>query len=97
MNTKPYLWHLRLGHINEKGLKELERHGALEGDKISALRFYEECILGKSSRTRFKTAVHSIKGTLDYIHADMWEPSQFDFLGGANYFLSLINDYSRMV
>ncbi|KAH9763262.1 hypothetical protein KPL70_001098 [Citrus sinensis] len=83
IQDKTYLWHLRLGHISEKGLKELERQGALEGDKISTLGFCEECILGKSSRTRFKTAVHSTKGTLDYIHADLWGPSQIDSLGGA--------------
>ena len=77
-------------------MKELERQGALEGDKISTLGFCE-CILSKSSITIFKTTVHSTKGTLDYIHADLWGPSQIDSLDGAKYFLSLIDDYSKMV
>ncbi|KAH9696398.1 hypothetical protein KPL71_023151 [Citrus sinensis] len=57
----------RLGHVNESGLKELEKQVALGSDKISTVGFCEECVLRKSSRTRFKTAVHNTKGKLaDY-------------------------------
>ncbi|KAH9752684.1 hypothetical protein KPL71_014795 [Citrus sinensis] len=93
---KTLLWHFRLGHVSESGLKELEKQGALGSDKISTVGFCEECVLGKSSRTRFKTAVHNTKGTLDYIHSDMWGPAQIESLGGACYFLSMIDDFSRM-
>ncbi|KAH9769407.1 Integrase catalytic domain-containing protein [Citrus sinensis] len=94
---KTLLWHFRLGHVSEKGLKELEKQGALGSDKISVVGFCEECVLGKSSRTRFKTVVHNTKSTLDYIHSDLWGPSQIKSLGGACYFLSMIDDFSRMV
>ena len=94
---KTLLWHFRLGHVSESGLKELEKQGALGSDKISTVGFCEECVLGKSSRTRFKTAVHNTKGTLDYIHSDLWGPAQIESLGGACYFLSMIDDFSRMV
>ncbi|KAK9179751.1 hypothetical protein WN943_028956 [Citrus x changshan-huyou] len=88
---------MQLGHVSESGLKELEKQGALGSDKISTVGFCEECVLRKSSRTRFKTAVHNTKGTLDYIHSDLWGPAQIESLGGACYFLSMINDFSRMV
>ncbi|KAH9705871.1 reverse transcriptase Ty1/copia-type domain-containing protein [Citrus sinensis] len=78
---KTLLWHFRLGHVSESGLKELEKQGALGSDKISTVGFCEECVLGKSSRTRFKTAVHNTKGTLDYIHSDLWGPAQIESLG----------------
>ncbi|KAH9779746.1 hypothetical protein KPL71_007826 [Citrus sinensis] len=56
-----------LGHVSENGLKELEKHGARRSNKISVVGFCEECVLGKSSRTRFKTVVHNTKGKLaDY-------------------------------
>ena len=61
------------------------------------MRFCEECVLGKSSRVKFITEVHNSKGTLDYIHADLWGPAHTISLGGARYFLSLIDDFSRMV
>ncbi|KAH9728046.1 hypothetical protein KPL70_008880 [Citrus sinensis] len=39
------LWHLRLGHMSIKGLKELNKQGVLGNDKIGELVFCEECIL----------------------------------------------------
>ena len=57
--------------MSENRLKELKKQGALGSDKMSAVGFCEECVLGKSSRTRFKTVVHNTKGTLDYIHSDL--------------------------
>ncbi|KAH9704893.1 Integrase catalytic domain-containing protein [Citrus sinensis] len=79
---KTLLWHFRLGHVSEKGLKELEKQGAIGSNKINVVGFCEECVLGKSSRTRFKTAMHNTKSTLDYIHLDMWGLSQIESLGG---------------
>ncbi|KAH9705464.1 hypothetical protein KPL70_011882 [Citrus sinensis] len=43
---------VRLGHVSENRLKELKKQGALGSDKMSAVGFCEECVLGKSSRTR---------------------------------------------
>ena len=48
------LWHFRLGHISEKGLKESEKHGVLGKEKIGSLEFCENCVFGKSSRASFK-------------------------------------------
>ncbi|KAH9699562.1 hypothetical protein KPL71_024410 [Citrus sinensis] len=95
--NKTMLWHMRLGHMSEKGLIELSKHGVLGVDKIKPLKFCEDCVLGKSSRVKFSTGIHNSKGTLDYIHADLWGPVQTASLGGARYFLSLIDDFSRMV
>ncbi|KAH9779667.1 hypothetical protein KPL71_007786 [Citrus sinensis] len=94
---KTMMWHLRLGHMSEKGLRELSKQGVLGKDKIETLRFCKECVLGKSSRVKLCTGVHNSKGTLDYIHADLWGPTQTASLGGARYFMSLIDDFSRMV
>ena len=78
----------------KKGLRELSKQGVIGSDKIETLRFCEECVLGKSSRVKFSTEVHNSKGTLDYIHADLWGPAHTVSLGGARYFLSLL-DYFR--
>ena len=66
-------------------------------DKIEYLKFCEECVLGKSSRVKFSTGAHVSRGTLEYIHADLWGPAQTTSLGVARYFLSLIDDHSKMV
>lgn len=68
-NTR--LWHLRLGHISEKGLKELERRGVLGKDKIGSLGFCEDCVFSKSSRANFKRSNQKSENVLDYIHSDL--------------------------
>ena len=95
--NKTKLWHLRLGHVSERGLCELERQGILRNKLDGKLEFCEECILGKSCRVKFSTGIHSTKGQLDYIHSDLWGASKVSTIGGANYFMSIIDDYSRKV
>lgn len=65
------LWHLRLGHMSLKGLKELSKKGLLGGDKIEDLVFCEDCVLGKSTMINFKSSMYTSKGTLEYIHSDL--------------------------
>ncbi|KAH9680636.1 Integrase catalytic domain-containing protein [Citrus sinensis] len=91
------IWHLRLGHIGEKGLKELEKQGVLGNNKLGNLDFCEDCVLGKTTRSSFKRSVHKFKDKLEYVHSDLWGPAQQISLGGNSYFLSFIDDYSRKV
>uniref|UniRef100_A0A2N9GPN1 CCHC-type domain-containing protein n=1 Tax=Fagus sylvatica TaxID=28930 RepID=A0A2N9GPN1_FAGSY len=46
-------------------------------------------------KVRFKTATHKTKGILDYVHSDIWGPVRTPSKGGAQYFMSFIDDYSR--
>ena len=91
------LWHMRLGHMSERGMDELTKQGLLCGQKTGKLDFCEHCIFGKQCRVKFRTAVHRTKGTLDYIHSDLWGPSRVPSLGGGLYMLTFIDDYSRKV
>ena len=90
------LWHVRLWHINERGMQILAKYYLLCGHKIKDLGFCEQCVFGKLHRNKFPKAIHRTKGTLDSIHVDCWGPSRVESLGGHRYILSLIDDYSRM-
>ena len=46
---------------------------------------------------RFKTTMHKTEGILDYVHSDIWGPVQVVSKGGARYFMSFIDDYSKKV
>ena len=83
--------------MSERGLRELQKQGVFGDDQIGALGFCEDCILGKSSRLRFETAAHTTKEKLEYIHSDLWGPAQVNSLGRCRYFLTFIDDFSRMV
>ena len=52
-------------------------------------------VYGKACRVKFGTGQQRTKGTLDYIHADLWGPSRTPSHLGARYFLSMVDDYSR--
>ena len=91
------MWHLRMGHMSERGLRELQKQGVFGNDQIGALGFYKDCILGKSSNLRFETAAHTTKEKLGYKHFDLWGTEQVNSLGWCRYFLTFIDDFSRMV
>ncbi|KAH9648136.1 hypothetical protein KPL70_025471 [Citrus sinensis] len=94
---KTKLWHMRLGHMSEKGLRELKKQGVIGSDQITSLEFCEKCVFGKATRQKFGTGKKETKHSLDYIHSDLWGPSQVLSHGGARYFMTLIDDYTRKV
>ncbi|KAL5715795.1 hypothetical protein ACHQM5_017567 [Ranunculus cassubicifolius] len=91
------LWHMRLGHMSEKGLSMLSRRGLLGSEKLCKLDFCEHCVYGKQCRVRFGTAIHRTRGILDYIHSDVWGPSRVLSKGGSRWFVTFIDDFSRRV
>ena len=44
------LWHMRLGHLGEKGMKELHKRDLLSGVKSCTIGLCKFCIMGKQSR-----------------------------------------------
>jgi hypothetical protein len=95
--TSTHLWHMRLGHMNERGLEELSKRGLLGGAKTGKLDFCEHCVFGKQCKVKLTTTINCTKGTLDYIHSNVWGPSREPSKGGARYFVTFIDDFSRKV
>ena len=91
------LWHMHLGHASGNALQSLVKQGLLKGGKTCKLDFCEHCVLGKQTRVKFDTAVHQTKGTLDYVHTDVWGPTKVASLGGKYYYVTFVDDYSRRV
>uniref|UniRef100_A0A803QPE3 GAG-pre-integrase domain-containing protein n=1 Tax=Cannabis sativa TaxID=3483 RepID=A0A803QPE3_CANSA len=58
------LWHLRLGHVSEKGIAEIKKQGILKGKITGKLGFCEECVYGKSCRQKFTPGRHNTKEQL---------------------------------
>ncbi|CAD6231032.1 unnamed protein product [Miscanthus lutarioriparius] len=95
--SKTNLWHMRLGHMSELGMAELIKRDLLDGCTVGKMKFCEHCVFGKHKRVKFNASVHTTKGTLDYVHTDLWRPSRKPSYGGAHYMLTIIDDYYRKV
>ncbi|XP_075084964.1 putative mitochondrial protein AtMg00300 [Nicotiana tabacum] len=92
------LWHLRLGHMIDKGLSVLSKQNLLDGYKNQVLNFSKHYVFDKQTRVKFsKKAEHKTRDKLDYIYSDLWGPNRVPSKNGARYFIILIDDYSMMV
>ena len=91
------LWHQRLGHIGEKGLQSLQGKSMAEGmSKCNFdFDFCEHCLYGKHNRVKFPSGATRAKGILELIHSDVFGPVPVPSLGGAIYYVSFIDDFSR--
>ena len=70
------LWHCRLGHMSEKGMKMLPSKGKLPELKFVDFDICESCILGKQKRVSFLKTGRTLKAEkLELVHTDFWEPS----------------------
>ncbi|KAL6345221.1 hypothetical protein AAG906_015704 [Vitis piasezkii] len=78
-------------------MKGKKINGLLDGQKMGELDFCEHCVFKKQCRVKFSASVHRTKCTLDYIHSDLWGPSEVVSHGGGRYMLTFIDDYSRNV
>ena len=78
------LWHRRLGHMSEKGMKMLLLKGKLPKLKSIDFDMCESCILGKQKNVSFlKTGRIPKAEKLELVHTNLWEPSPIAFLGGS--------------
>jgi hypothetical protein len=91
---KMMMWHQKLGHMSEKGLKILSDKKLLPGLTKVTLPFCEHCVTSKKHRLKFDKSTTKSKCILDLIHSDVWEALVIS-LGGARYFVSFIDDCSR--
>ena len=69
----------------------------IDGVHHSKLDFCEGCVLGKQTKVSFGIAEHKSKDVLEYVHTDVWGPAPCLSYGGARYFVSFVDDFSRKV
>ena len=48
-----YLWHCRLGHVNQSRINKMQREGLLEVSDSDSLPTCESCLLGKMTKSPF--------------------------------------------
>jgi hypothetical protein len=99
-HDESWLWHRRLGHLNFDHLIKLKNIEAVKDlPRISKPQDYvcKPCQVGKLTRTQFKSkSSTSIEKPLQLVHMDLCGPSRQEGTGKENYFMLIIDDYSRL-
>ena len=93
---KSNLWHQRLGHMSEKGMKTLLSKGKLPDLKNIDVGLCEDCIFGKQKKVSFTKIGKTPKAErLELVHTDVWGPSPVSSLAGSLYYVTFIDDSTR--
>ncbi|PWA56329.1 Gag-Pol polyprotein [Artemisia annua] len=87
-------WHQKLGHMSKQGMKIPVEKKLIPGLTKVSLPFCEHCVISKQHRLKFKTSNSRSVYVLELVHFDVWQAPVLS-LGGAKYFVSFIDDYSR--
>lgn len=77
----------------------MERLVKDHGDQMQGFNGDEEvcdvCVQGKISKKPFPSSGKQAKNLLDLVHSDICGPMSRDSIGGAKYFITILDDYSR--
>jgi hypothetical protein len=97
MNERTTLRHQRLGHFNMVSLMKLEK--IINGINLKEVPLHhvcEACIKGKNQRTSFpKDEATKVSKLLKLMHSDVCGLMNTTFHGGAQYFVTFIDDFLR--
>ena len=89
--TKPYLWHLRLGHVSDDKL-----HHCISD--VPSFHSNKECVvcpIAKLKRFPFPNSNHMFDHAFDLIHCDVWGPFAKATYDCFRYFLIIVDDATR--
>ncbi len=98
-NEGTTLWHQRLSHLNMASLKKLEI--MVNGMNLKEMPLHHVCearIEGKHQRTSFpKDEMFRASKLLELVHSNVCGPIKTTSRGGARYFVTFIDDFSRKI
>lgn len=94
------IWHRRFGHINSDYLNKMKK-GAVSGLNYPgtvdvSLQNCEVCCEGKQHRLPFKHRGTNARELLEIVHTDVCGPMENRSLGGAKYFVTFEDGFSKM-
>ena len=93
------LWHRRLGHLGSGNLRRLVREDMVSGMKLNLnapKQFCNACCACKSHKLPSSSRFERSGAVLDRIHSDICGPMQTVTVRGYKYFITFIDDHSRM-
>jgi hypothetical protein len=77
-----FIWHCRLGHINEKRIERPHKDGLLSSFDFESFDTCESCLLGKMTKASFTGQSERASDLLGLVHIDVCRPMSFVARGG---------------
>ena len=88
-------WHERMGHLHGNAMRKIPIRN-VKGESKKQNELCGVCLKGRMTRVPFpKTAHHLCQRPLEIVHSDVSGRAQCRSLGGGNYFVTFIDDFSR--
>jgi hypothetical protein len=72
--SSTFIWHCRLGHINEKRIEKLHKDGLLSSFDFESFDTSKSCLLGKMAKAPFTGQSERVSDLLGPIHSDVCGP-----------------------
>ena len=91
--NKNALWHCRLGHMSEKGLKIL--HSRFPYISSFVDDSCHICHLAKQKHLPYSLSDNKASTSFQLLYLDIWGPYSVSTLHGHRYFLTIVDDFSR--
>lgn len=89
-------WHQRLGHPSAAKLKTLSGTLSLSPSNFTYIDHCPVCPLAKQRRMSFPSHNHMSDTPFALLHLDTWGPFAKESIDGFKYFLTIVDDYSRV-
>ena len=92
--------HRRMGHIDVRAMRDLVKHGAIDGIVLTGNIKDFECCVCKIAKACHKSVPKIREGerAVEFggeIHSDLWGPACKATFGGQLYYISFTDDWSR--
>ena len=90
-----WLWHRRLGHLSFDYLKKLKPELLSNNKQFDSN--CDVCELAKSHRVSYSPSGNKTSIPLMKIHSDVWGPARIATHNGYRFFVTFIDEFSRMI
>jgi hypothetical protein len=90
-----FIWHCRLGHINEKCIERLHKDGLLSSFDFESFDTCESCLLRKMTKAPFTGQSERVSDLLGLVQTDVCGSMSYIARGGFQYFITFTDDFSR--
>jgi hypothetical protein len=90
-----FIWHCRLGIINEKRNGRFHMDGLLSSFDFELFDTFESCLLGKMTKTPFTGQSEKVSDLLGLVHTNVCGPMSSIARGGFQYSITFTDDFSR--